>query len=181
MTDSTRLKPGANERCSKNGMRLCLGQLAPDAGAISPAKRASTARAPVGHQLIFLLLRAMRNGQPIAMFVANRLAIHQQHVVMHATAVKVMERDMPGIQYAVTHQRHLLPVCESADDLNRGRLLCLALRQTPAEDLAVGLPAFRRVLCRSNHAGRNFRNDWPALSRRLPSKSIAKTLNHTSF
>jgi len=98
------------------------------------------ARSPVGHQLILLLLRAMRNGQPIAMLVANRLAIHQQHVVMRATAAKVMERDMPGIRYAVTHQRHFLPVCESADDLNRDRLLCLALRQTPAEDLAVGLP-----------------------------------------
>ena len=34
------------------------------------------ARSPVGHQLILLLLRAMRNGQPIAMLVANRLAIH---------------------------------------------------------------------------------------------------------
>ena len=46
MTGSTRLKPGADERCSKNGMRLCLGQLAPDAGAISPAKRASTRAVP---------------------------------------------------------------------------------------------------------------------------------------
>jgi len=103
-------------------------------------KKHQHARAPVGHQLILLLLRAMRNGQPIAMLVANRLAIHQQHVVMRATALQVMKCDLPGIQYAVTHQRHLLPVCESADDLNRGRLLCLTLGQTPAEDLAVGLP-----------------------------------------
>ncbi len=44
--DSTRLKPGANERCSKNGMRLCLGQLAPDAGIISSAQRASTRAGP---------------------------------------------------------------------------------------------------------------------------------------
>ena len=46
MTDSTRLKPGANERCSKNGMRLCLGQLAPDAGTISSAQKASTRAVP---------------------------------------------------------------------------------------------------------------------------------------
>jgi len=91
---------------------------------------------------------------------------------MHATAVKVMERDMPGIQYAVTHQQHLLPIGESADDLDRGRRLCLALGQTPAEDLAVGLPAFRRVLCRSNPAGRNFRKIGPPFRDGFPKKAL---------
>ena len=142
-------------------------------------KKHQHARSPVGHQLILLLLRAMRNGQSIAMLVANRLAIHQQHVVMHAAALQVMQRDMPGIQYAVTHQRHLLPARESAGDLNRGWRRRLALKRTPAENLAVSLPAGRRFLRRSNQAGWNFRNDRSILVRRFPQKSIAKILRHT--
>src|ERR1039458_7686043 len=139
------------------------------------------ARSPVGHQLILLLLRAMRNGKPIAMLVANRLAIHQQHVVMRATALKVMQRDMPGIQHPVTGQRHLLPVRESTGDLNRGRRQRLALGRTPAENLAVSLPGRRRFLCRSNPAGwsrRSFGNDGAVLLWRFLQKSIAKILRH---
>jgi hypothetical protein len=60
--------------------------------------------------------------------------------MMHAAALQVMQRDMPGIQHAITDQCHLLPIGESADDLDRCRRLCLARGQTPAEDLAVGLP-----------------------------------------
>src|ERR1039457_2283925 len=113
------------------------------------------------------------------MLVANRLAIHQQHVVVRATALKVMQRDMPGIQHLVTGQRHLLPVRESTGDLNRGRRRRLALGRTPAENLAVSLPADRRFLRRSNQAGWNFRNDRSILVRRFPQKSIAKILRHT--
>ena len=61
------------------------------------------------------------------MLVLDRLAVREQHVVMRAVALNVMERRVPTALRQVVNQRHLLPVRECADDFDRGRFMSLAV------------------------------------------------------
>src|SRR5664280_2588114 len=75
-------------------------------------KKHEQARPAIGHQLVLLLLRAVRDGQPVAVFVVGRLAVHEQHVMVHLVGGHVGNGHMPSVHLAVASQWHPLPVCE---------------------------------------------------------------------
>ena len=72
-----------------------------------------------GHQLVLLFLGSMGDGQAVGVLVRNRLSVDQQHVMMSAVSRDVMNGDVPGVDFAVALERHLLPVGEGTDELHR--------------------------------------------------------------
>ena len=120
-----------------------------------------------------LLDRAMRNGHAVTVFVERGLAIDKQHVMVGAVALDVMEADVPRVQGAVTHQRHLLPMRKCSSDFNRGGLLRLPIGKTPAKDFRKDGFTFGSTLKRRTR----FRNQRRAFVRRF-AEGVAKKLRH---
>ena len=136
-------------------------------------------RATSRHQLILRLLRVARNGLAIALLVANRFAVHEQHVVMRAVARNVVQRHLPDVPRIIRDEWHLLPFGERAHNFNGGRFRCLAGGQTPAENLGESLRTFR-FRHPNDQSGWDARKDWSGSRRRFPAVRIVRILKHAS-
>jgi len=85
-----------------------------------------------------------RHSQAVALLVARRLAVHQQHVVVRAVAGNVVEHELPDFGCVVVRQGHGLPVGEGAGDFDRRGVGVARLGGLPAECLAEKSSTFRR-------------------------------------
>jgi hypothetical protein len=98
------------------------------------AKKHEHSGALVGQDLESLFLWTVGDGQPVTGMVVGRFAIQQQHVMMRAVALDLVQGDVPGIQYIVALERDPFPARERADDLDCSRF-CLARRKAPPKYL----------------------------------------------
>lgn len=96
------------------------------------------AGAAVGLESIALFLKSARRGETIAILVCGGFAVHEQHVMMRLVSRDVVHGDVPRIQNAVLHHLDSLPVIEGAEDFHCFGLFGMAIRKTPAKNLAVG-------------------------------------------
>jgi hypothetical protein len=94
----------------------------------------------IGCYLKSLFVGATRNGQAIAGFVICGLAVNQQHVVVSAISLDVVEGDVPCVENAVPDQGNFLPMRERAHHLDGFWFLSVPRRQPPAENLRERLP-----------------------------------------
>lgn len=82
------------------GELLCLGE------------QHQHARAPLGFQGVALFVSAMGHCQAVAGFVVKRFAIDQEHEVVGAVALDVVEGDVPSVEDAVAGELDALPAGE---------------------------------------------------------------------
>lgn len=92
-------------------------------------------------------LRALRNGEAVAMFVVDGFAIGKKHVVMRAVARNLRKRDLPAAARVARH-RQFLPAGKSAGDFNDGRSFRRAVGQLPSKNFAISRFTFVRPMRR---------------------------------